>query len=301
MTRFLQLLVDGITAGSVYSLFAVGFSLVFGIKRIFNIAHGAVFMSGAMIGVLLMSRSGLSFIPAVILGMLGAGIINVLLDLVAFRQLEKRQAPEFAAVVASVAGALIITDIAQRVSNTKTLTFPEGAFPSSVIDVGGIKVTLISLVIFLVSVVLAGGLMVFLRKTLYGKQLRATAVSETTSSLLGINPNAVRFQAFFISGALAGAGGVLIGVAYNSVNFEMGNTYLLYGLVAVVIGGMGSVGGAAVAGILIGVLQSMTVGYVSSGFSDAVPFALLAFILIVRPTGLFPSFFSERRVGRSAA
>jgi branched-chain amino acid transport system permease protein len=301
MTRFAQLLVDGIATGAAYSLFAVGFTLVFGVNRILNLAHGAVFMAGAMIAVLLVDRSGVPFLPAMVIGMIAAGLINVLLDVVAFRQLARRQAPEFAAVIASIGAILIITNIAQRVSHTSVQRFPEGAFPGSVISVGGVQLTLIRLVIVLVSIGLAGALIVYLRSTLYGKQLRATAVSEDTSSLLGINPGAVRLQAFFISGALAGAGGVLIGVAFNNVNFGMGDLYLLYGLVAIVFGGMGSVGGALVAGIVIGIVQSFTVGYLSSQLSDAVPFILLAVMLLVRPSGLFEVFASERRVGRASA
>lgn len=301
MTRFVQLLVDGIATGAAYSLFAVGFTLVFGVNRILNLAHGAVFMAGSMTAVLIVDRAGVPFVLALILGMLTGGILNVLLDVFAFRQLARRKAPEFAAVIASIGAILIITNIAQRVSDTSVQRFPPGAFPDSVVTVAGIQLTLIRLVIILVAAALAGGLMLYLRTTLYGKQLRATAVSETTSSLLGINPGSVRFQAFFISGALAGAAGVLIGVAFNNVNFGMGDLYLLYGLVAIVLGGMGSVGGALLGGIIIGIVQSYTVGYASSSLSDAVPFVLLALILVVRPSGLVRSFTSERRVGRAQA
>jgi branched-chain amino acid transport system permease protein len=301
VTRFFQLLADGIATGAAYSLFAVGFTLVFGVNRILNLAHGAVFMAGAMTGVLLVDRSGVPFVPAFIIAMLAAGALNVLLDLVMFRQLAKRDAPEFAAVIASIGAILIITNIAQRVSHTSVQRFPQGAFPDSVVSIAGVQLSLIRLTILGAAALLAGGLVLYLRLTLYGKQLRATAVSEATSSLLGINPGAVRFQAFFISGALAGAGGVLVGVAFNYVNFAMGDLYLLYGLVAIVLGGMGSVGGALAGGLIIGVVQSYTVGYASSSLSDAVPFVLLALILLVRPAGLVASFRSERRVGRAQA
>ena len=299
--RIIQLLADGIAAGAAYSLFAVGFTLVFGVNRILNLAHGAVFMAGAMLAVLLVNRSGVPFVPALLIGMVGAGTLNVVLDLVAFRQLARRGAPEFAAIIASLGAILIITSVAQRVSGTSVQRFPPEAFPTSVVDIAGIQLTNVRLIIVLVAAVLAGGLMLYLKGTLYGKQLRATAVSETTSSLLGINPGAVRFQAFFISGALAGAGGVLIGLAFNSVTFAMGELYLLYGLVAIVLGGMGSVGGALAGGIIIGIFQSFTVSYLASALSDAVPFVLLAIILLFRPSGLFTSTINEGRVGRAQA
>ena len=184
-------------------------------------------------------------------------------------------------------------------SRTAVLRFPQSAFPNHVVEAWGVSLTLIRLVIILVSGVLAGGLILYLQLTRYGKQLRATAVSETTASLLGINPGAVRLQAFFISGALAGAGGVLIGLAFNNVNFGMGDLYLLYGLVAIVLGGMGNVAGALIGGLTIGIAQSMTIGYVSSGLGDAMPFILLAIILLLRPGGILGGAVSERRVGRT--
>jgi branched-chain amino acid transport system permease protein len=301
MSLFFQLIANGLALGAAYSLFAVGLTLVFGVNRILNLAHGAVFMAGAMITVLLVDKLDVPFGVSALIAVLGAGALNVLLDLVAFRPLARRAAPEFAAVTASIGAILIITNIAQRASDTKVLRLPSGTFPSTIVNVFGIELPLIRVTIMAVAAVLAGGLIFYLRNTLFGKQLRATAVSETTSSLLGINPSAVRFQAFFISGAFAGVGGILIGLAFNSIAFTMGETYLLYGLVAIVIGGMGSVGGALAGGLLIGLLQSFTSGYVSTSLSDAVPFALLAVILLIYPAGLFGGYVSERRVGRAAA
>lgn len=299
MTFFLQLLLNGIALGATYCLFSVGFTLVFGVNRILNLAHGVVFMAGAMTAVLLVNKLGLPFVPALLIGMLASGGINVVLDLVAFRQLARRGAPEFAAVIASIGAILIISSVAQQASGTAVLRFPQSAFPNHVVEARGISLPLIRLVIILVSGVLAGGLILYLQLTRYGKQLRATAVSETTASLLGVNPGAVRLQAFFISGALAGAGGVLIGLAFNNVNFGMGDLYLLYGLVAIVLGGMGNVAGALLGGLTIGIAQSMTIGYVSSGLGDAMPFILLAIILLLRPGGILGGAVSERRVGRT--
>jgi branched-chain amino acid transport system permease protein len=299
MTFFLQLLLNGVALGATYCLFSVGFTLVFGTNRILNLAHGVVFMAGAMTAVLLVNKLGLPFVPALLIGMVAAGVINVALDLVAFRQLARRGAPEFAAVIASIGAILIITSVAQQASGTAVLRFPQSAFPNYVVGAAGISLPLIRLVIILVSGVLAGGLILYLQLTRYGKQLRATAVSETTASLLGINPGPVRLQAFFISGAMAGAGGVLIGLAFNNVNFGMGDLYLLYGLVAIVLGGMGNVVGALIGGLTIGIAQSLTIGYISSQLGDAVPFILLAIILLLRPGGILGGAMSERRVGRT--
>lgn len=299
MTFFFQLLLNGAALGATYCLFAVGFTLVFGVNRILNLAHGVVFMAGAMTAVLLVGKLRLPFVPALLIGMLASGAINVLLDLVAFRQLARRGAPEFAAVIASIGAILIISTIAQRASGTAVLRFPPSAFPSQAVAAGGLSLPLIRLVIIVVAGVLAGGLILYLQLTRYGKQLRATSVSETTASLLGIDPGAVRLQAFFISGVLAGAGGVLIGLAFNNVNFGMGDLYLLYGLVAIVLGGMGNVVGALIGGLTIGLAQSLTIGYVSSSLGDAVPFVLLATILLLRPGGILGGAVSERRVGRT--
>ena len=158
--------------------------------------------------------------------------------------------------------------------------------------------TLIQAVMVLSTLLIVAALFVYLFYTRFGRQIRAVAINERTATLLGVNPNFVYFQTFFISGALAGAAGVLIGIAFNAVHFLMGDAYMLRAFVVIVLGGLGSVGGALIAGLLLGLVQTLTIAYVSSGLSDAIIFSILFAALLVRPTGLFGTLRKEQRVAR---
>ncbi len=305
-----QQLLNGLIVGSVYAIFALGFTLIFGVHHILNLAHGTVCMWGAFIGLIAVAPSalwpdiGLStpFLPlpvAIILAMAGGGLIGVLLDLVAFRPLRKRGATEFAALVSSIGASLILLSLAQQLSRTAILRFPFGTFPVEIYEFLGLRVSLLQITIVVAMLVLFGALVYYLYRTTFGRLVRAVAVSERTATLLGVNPTSVYLQIFFISGALAGAAGVLIGLLFNSVHFLMGEPYLMRAFVVVVLGGLGSVVGAVVAGLLLGVIQTLTVVYLSSGLSDAIIFSILFAMLLVRPTGLFAGLRRDARVTRA--
>jgi branched-chain amino acid transport system permease protein len=295
---FAQQLLNGIVVGSVYALFALGFTLIFSVNHILNMAHGAVFMTGAFIGLLCVTHLDLPFPVALLVASIGAGSLNVLLDYLAFRPLRRRRAPEFSAIVSSVGAGLIIMSVAQRLSETRVMRYPFGTFPMHVYQVGGLHVTLINLVIVGTALVLFLALFIYLFHTSFGQQLRAVAVSERTASLLGVNADVIYAQAFFISGAFAGIAGVLIGTAFNSVHFMMGEPFMLRAFVVIILGGLGSITGALVAGLLLGIVQTLTVVYLSSGLSDAIIFSILFLTLLMRPTGLFGTMRNERRVAR---
>lgn len=281
-----QQIVNGIVAGSIYTLFALGFTLVFGINRILNLAHGAVFTWGAFAG-LYMVDLGAPLPLAVLAAALFGGLLAVILDLVAFRPLRRRRAPEFAAIVSSIGAGLILTSLAQQMSNTKVMRFPFGSFPVVVLNVFGLRIQLLQLVTVAAVAVLVAGLVFFLQSTDFGRRVRAVAVDRRTAQLLGIDPDAVLAAVFFVSGALAGIAGVMIGLAFNSVHFMMGEPLLLRGFVVIVLGGLGSIVGAVLAGLALGIVQSLSVAYLSSGLADAIIFSILFSVLVVRPTGLF--------------
>ena len=305
-----QQILNGLIVGSVYALFALGFTLVFGVHHILNLAHGSVCMWGAFIGLIAVAPTALwpdiglptPFMPlpvAVLVAMLGGGLIGVLLDLVAFRPLRKRHATEFAALVSSIGASLILLSLAQQMSHTAIVRFPFGTFPVEIFEFAGLRMNLLQITTALSVLVLFGGLVFYLYRTTFGRQVRAVAVSERTATLLGVNPASVYLQIFFISGALAGAAGVLIGLMFNSVHFLMGEPYLLRAFVVVVLGGLGSVVGAVVAGLLLGLIQTLTVVYVSSGLSDAIIFSILFVMLLIKPTGLFAGMRRDAKVKRT--
>ena len=293
-----QQLVNALVVGSVYALFALGFTLIFGVHHILNLAHGAVFMWGAFVGLYAVTLLELPFPLALLCAAVAAGLLSVALDCVAFRPLRRRGAPEFSAIISSIGAGLILMNIAQRVSQTRVMRYPFGTFPIEVYTVGGLRVTLLQLTIVGSVAVIVAALFAYMFYTGFGRQIRAVAVNERTASLLGVNPTAVYFQTFFISGALAGAAGVLIGIAFTSVHFLMGEPYMLRAFVVIVLGGLGSIGGAVIAGLLLGLIQTMTIAYLSSDLSDAIIFSLLFIILLVRPTGFFGTLRRERRVAR---
>lgn len=295
----MQQILNGIVVGSVYGLFALGFTLLFGVNHILNMAHGSVFMWGAFAGLYAVTVLHAPIAVALIIGMLAGGVISVVLDFVAFRPLRRRGAPEFSAIVSSIGANLILLALAQQVSNTAVMRFPFDAFPVVIFNVFGLRVQLLQLVIVAMVVAMVFGMVYYLYRTTFGQRIRAVAYSEQTSKLLGINPGPVNMQVFFISGALAGMAGVLIGLVFNSVHFAMGEPQLLYAFVIIILGGLGSIPGALVAGLAVGLVQTLAVAYVSSGVAEAIVFTALFVVIIVRPTGIFGQPTAAMRVQRA--
>jgi branched-chain amino acid transport system permease protein len=295
----MQQILNGIVVGSVYGLFALGFTLLFGVNHIMNMAHGSVFMWGAFAGLYAVTVLNAPIYVALVIGILAGGLVSVLLDLVAFRPLRRRGAPEFSAIVSSIGADLVLLALAQKVSNTAVMRFPFDAFPVVVFNVFGVRIQLLQLVIIGLVIAMVFGLVWYLYRTTFGQRIRAVAYSEQTSRLLGINPGPVNMQVFFISGALAGMAGVLIGLVFNSVHFAMGEPLLLRAFVIIILGGLGSIPGALVAGLAIGLVQTLSVAYVSSGVAEAIVFLALFIAIIVRPTGLFGKATAAMRVQRA--
>lgn len=298
MTLIFQQLMNGLVIGGILALFALGFTLIFGVLRSINLAHGAVFTWGTFAALYSVTILKMPLWIAFFLAMGAGGLVSILIELFVMRPLRKRDATEFSTLVASMGAALILTSIAQTVSETKVMRFPFGTFPVVFFDLFGLRINLLQVVIIASAVVLVLTLFFFMYRTSFGRQVRAVAVSEKTASLLGVNPNMVYLLTFFIAGALAGAAGVTIGLAFNSVHFLMGEPYLLLGFVVVVLGGMGSIVGAVLAGLFLGIVQTTTLAFLPAGLSNAIIFSILFFALLFKPTGLFAGFQAEARVER---
>lgn len=294
----MQQLLNGIVVGSVYGVFALGFTLIFGVNHIMNMAHGAVFMWGAFTGLYAVELFEAPFAVALLAGAVGGGVLSVILYLVAFMPLRKRGAPEFSFIISSIGASLVLISLAQQVTATRVMRFPFDIFPIVAFNLFGVRFTLMQLAIVGLVFLMVLGLLFYLYRTDMGRQIRAVAVSEHTSKLLGINAGFVNCQLFFISGAFAGIAGVLIGILFNSVHFMMGEPLLLRAFVVIILGGLGSIPGALVAGLLIGVIQTLTVAYVSAGMADAMVFSTLFLVLLARPTGLFGGAGAVARVAR---
>ncbi|PWR21651.1 branched-chain amino acid ABC transporter permease [Zavarzinia compransoris] len=294
----LQQLFNGLIVGSVYALFAFGFTLIFGVQRILNLAYGALFMWGAFAGLYAITLLDLPLPLAFLAGGLAGGIVCVVVDLLALRPLRKRKASEFAAIVTTVGANLVLVSIAQQVSDTQVLRYPFGTFPVEIYRLFGLRISLLQITILCFSAVVVLTLMYIVFRTSFGRQVRAVALSETTASLLGVNANAVFLKASFVAGTLAGFAGVIIGIAFNSVHFHMGDPWLLKAFVVVVLGGIGSIIGAVVAGIGIGIVETMATALLSVEAAEIILFSMLFLVLLVRPAGLFGGLRNDVKVSR---
>lgn len=294
-----QQTLNGLVLGGVYALFALGFTLIFGIHRIMNMAHGAVFMAGAFVG-LYTVRLGLPIWIALPVAMVGAGLVSIFVEVIAFKPLRKLALAdaELASVISSIGASLIILSVGQYVSKTETMRFPFGTVSVDAIVVLGLRVTMLQLLMLGVAIGMVVLLAYYLYRTPQGRQIRAVAGNYRAAQLLGVNPNAIFYQTFFLSGALAGAAGVMVGLAFNSIQFMMGEPFLLKAFVAIILGGLGSIPGALVGGLVLGLLQSLSGAYLEPTLVDAMIFSLLFVILMVRPDGLFVQSLPESATKR---
>ena len=281
-----QQLLNGLIVGGVYALFALGFTLVFGIQKILNLAHGAIFTVGAFTAYYIVA-AGLPLVVGILGAIVVSGLLSVLVEFVCFSRLRKSGNEEFGAIISSIGAGLVIMTIAQRVSNTRVLRFPFETFPVKIYQFAGLRISLLQLFMVGCAVLLVAALWVLIYRTSFGRRIRAVTDNARAATLVGINPNAIYRQVYFISGALAGVAGVLVGVAFNSIHFAMGEPYLLFAFVIVILGGLGSVLGATVAALLFGMLQTLTIAFLPSGLTNTIIFLALFLILMVRPNGLF--------------
>jgi branched-chain amino acid transport system permease protein len=281
-----QQVINGIFLGSIYALFALGYTLVFGVLDILNLAHQAVFMLSAFIALVLVSALGLSLWAALPVAVLAAGLLGIILERIAFRPLRGRADSNFSGLISSIAMAIIFESIALGIWGPDVSRFPFGAIPDRRVAVGQAMVSALQLIIIGTSVLLMVALTVLLRSTRLGRQIRAVAESPLAARILGVNVDRVIAASFFISSALGGAAGVLFGLAFNNIAPDMGRTIELKGLAVIILGGMGSIPGAVIAGYFLGLVEVLTVTQVGSSYRDAVAFGILFLILVLRPRGL---------------
>jgi branched-chain amino acid transport system permease protein len=281
-----QQILNGVFVGSIYALFAVGYTLVFGVLDILNLAHAAVFMLSGFVALALVD-AGLSLFVALPAAVLAAGLIGIVLERIAFRPLRDRADSNISGLISSLAMATVFEAIALQIFGPDISRFPQGTFPDRVVQIGGATASLLQLCIVGTSVVLMAVLTLLLARTRLGRHIRAVAESPRAARILGVNVDRAIAMAFFLSSALGGAAGVLFGLAFNSISPDVGRSVELKGLAVIILGGMGSVPGAVAAGFALGLIEVFTVAHLGSSFRDAVSFAVLFLVLIARPRGLF--------------
>lgn len=281
-----QQLVNGVLLGATYALFALGFTLMFGVLRVINLTYGFYFSAGGF-AALGLTLAGLPIWAALPIAAIASGLIAVALDTLLLTRLRHDKAPELASLMVTLGAVLALYAGMTAIFGPDMRRLPLDALGGGPIMLAGLRVTSAQLLILIVTIVLVGALLVLIRGTRLGLAIRALAESPDAAGLMGIDTARVAALVSFISGGLAGAGGVLIGLSFNAVHPYMGEAMMLRGFAVIIVGGLGDVRGAVIAGLLLGVLEVMTAGYIGSGLKEAVAFAALVLVLWIHPTGLF--------------
>lgn len=281
---FLQQLINGIALGSTYALIALGYTMVYGIIALINFAHGEIFMAGAFIGLLMVGVFKLNIFLAMACSMVFCMVMGVVIEFIAYRPL--RKSSRLSALISAIGVSTFLSSLALMVFGANAKGFPDQAFHSQQLHIGNADISTLQLLIIGVSAVLMIGLEFIVQKTKIGKAMRATSEDYNTAALMGVNVNFVISFTFALGSALAAAGGVLVGLLFNAVSFNMGLMAGLKAFAAAVLGGIGSIPGAMLGGLLLGVTEVFGVAIGYSSYRDAIAFTILVLVLLVRPTGL---------------
>lgn len=293
MELLLQQLLQGLKLGSIYALIALGYTMVYGVLRLINFAHGDVFMLGAMLSIYFARWTGLdahpswiSLLSLLVFAMAACGAIGGLIERVAYRPL--RNAPRLSLLITAIGVSLLIENVGQlrQVFGATPQTFPGLIETRTWLHWRSLTVSNIEVLVFVVAVVLMILLHAIVHHTRLGLAMRAVSFDFQTASLMGVNVNRVISFTFVLGSALAGAGGVLYGLCYPSIDPLTGFIPGIKAFVAAVLGGIGSIPGALLGGFLIGQAETLTAGYISSTYKDAIAFVILIVVLLVKPSGL---------------
>jgi branched-chain amino acid transport system permease protein len=283
----MQQLLNGLFIGSIYALFAIGFTLVFGILDRLNLAHPAVFAASAFIGIGLVERLELSIWVVLVVVFVVGAILGLVIERVCFRPLRDRPDAHFAGLIASIALAGMMVAGLQAYFGPNTRRFPQDSFPDGSVEALGVSATYLQITILVIAVGLMVGLTWVVGRSRLGRAMRAVAENPTAARVLGIDVDRVTSLTFAISSALGAVAGVLFAMNVNSAQLGMGSAIELKGLAVIVVGGMGSLPGALLGGLLLGIAEVFAIQYIGSSWRDLVAFGLLFTILLLRPQGIF--------------
>jgi branched-chain amino acid transport system permease protein len=282
-----QQLLNALTLGSVYALFALGFTLVFGVLAVINLSHGALFMVGSYAALALVTRYNAPLWLAMLGAMLVCGTLGLLVDVLVLKPLRMRNAPHLIPMIATIGVSIMLTTTAQGLFGAEAMRFPEETLPAGEFVVGTVHVRALEVAIVLIAFVLMAVMFTILKRTQLGRALRAISESPKAAWLLGIPVERLFHATSFVAAALGGVAGVLIALDFNAITPGMGQPMLHKGIAVIILGGMGDIRGALIGGLFLGFAEVISKAYLSSQMGDAVAFGLLFLILLVRPSGLF--------------
>jgi len=298
--QLLQQMINGITIGAFYSLVALGYTMVYGVLKLINFAHGDMFMWGAYLGLtglnvavaLLARTSPWAIPPTIIVVMVTVALMGVLVERIAYRPL--RTAGRLAPVISALGAAFILESLARNVYGASYKTYPSGVALVGSINLGGARVGVMQIVVLVVSFVLMSALYLFVQRTRIGTAMRAVSLNHDVSRLMGIDVNRIIAIVFLIGPGLGGVAGMIVALYYGSFDFTLGWAFGLKAFIAAIMGGIGNIPGAMLGGMLLGTIETLGSGYVSPQWKDVIAYLILILILIFRPTGILGERVAEK-------
>jgi branched-chain amino acid transport system permease protein len=294
---FLQQLLNGLVIGGIYAMIAVGYTMIYGVIQLINFAHGEIYALGAFFCLTFIAFLGLPFYLALLLSMACCAVCGMLLDIIAYRPL--RQSPRLAALITAIGMSIFLQNLIMIIWGSRPKPFPHGTLPAyfekTALTFGGVNLSWFHLFIFGLTLFMMLGLNLIIKKTRWGKAMRAVAQNKTMAALTGININRVISLTFALAGALGGAAGILVGAYYNSIYPTMGYLAGVKAFAAAVLGGIGSVPGAMLGGVVLGVAEAFGAGYLSSLYRDGISYAVMITVIVLIPAGLFGIVIKETK------
>lgn len=291
MDQFIQQMVNGISLGSIYALIALGYTMVYGIIKLINFAHGDVYMIGAYIGFAVTTYAQLGFFPALVISMVSCAVLGVVIERVAYKPL--RASTRIAVLITAIGMSLFLEYVMMFFVGAEVRSYPK-LLSNQAFHLGDVVINMQQIYIVATAIALMILLQFIVHKTKTGKAMRAVSIDRDAAQLMGIKvDNTISFT-FAVGSAFAGAAGVLVGIYYNSIDPLMGIMPGLKAFIAAVFGGIGNIPGAMIGGVAIGIMETLVSGYGNSMYRDAVVFAFLIIILILKPSGLLGKNIREK-------
>ncbi len=298
--QFLQQMINGITIGAFYVLVAMGYTMVYGVLKLINFAHGDLFMWGAYIGLttlvgflgLFAQGSPWLAVPAIIIVMMAVALVGVLVERIAYRPL--RSAGRLAPVISALGVAFILQSLARNVYGASYKTYPQEIALRGGFSFGGARISMMQIIVLLISFLLMALLYLFVQRTRVGTAMRAVSLNHDVSRLMGVDVNRIIAIVFLIGPGLGGAAGMIVALYYGSFDFTLGWVFGLKAFIAAILGGIGNIPGAMLGGMLLGITETLGAGYFSPQWKDVIAYIILIVILIFRPTGLLGERVAEK-------